>query len=102
MHIAAALGIPTVGIFALKEDFPQRWRPLGERTAVVRPDKIPCTRHCQKALCPRFSCYEAVTAEMVIQGVEAAMRGKSGEEQGLEWEKKSSAARKANRPGATN
>ena len=36
MHVAAAAGAPTVGIFALQSDEPDRWAPLGARTAVVR------------------------------------------------------------------
>ena len=36
MHVAAAVGAPTVGIFALQSDEPDRWAPLGPRTAVVR------------------------------------------------------------------
>ena len=36
MHVAAAVGAPTVGIFALQSDEPERWAPLGARVAVVR------------------------------------------------------------------
>ena len=39
MHVAAAVGAPTVGIFAMQSDEPDRWRPLGaehrDRAAVV-------------------------------------------------------------------
>ena len=31
MHVAAAVGCPTVGIFPFQSDFPDRWAPLGER-----------------------------------------------------------------------
>ena len=36
MHVAAAVGCPTVGIFPFQSDYPERWAPLGTRTAVVR------------------------------------------------------------------
>ena len=32
MHVAAAVGAPTVGIFPFQTDFPERWAPLGERS----------------------------------------------------------------------
>lgn len=41
MHVAAAVGAPTVGIFPLRVDFPERWRPLGPKVAVVR-NSYPC------------------------------------------------------------
>ena len=41
MHVAAAVGCPTVGIFPFQSDFPDRWSPLGTRTAVVRAS-YPC------------------------------------------------------------
>ena len=46
MHVAAAVGAPTVGIFALRTDLPNRWRPLGPQVAVVR------TELCVPALVP--------------------------------------------------
>ena len=59
MHIAAAVGAPTVGIFALRTDLPQRWRPLGPRVAVIGPS-FPCPRWCRKETCRTFDCYRAL------------------------------------------
>lgn len=36
-HIAAAIGLPTIAIFATTD--PRIWRPLGEHVTVVAPDK---------------------------------------------------------------
>jgi len=55
MHVAAAVGAPTVGIFALQSDEPDRWAPNGPRVAVVRPT-YPCPPGHRKETCPDFAC----------------------------------------------
>lgn len=64
MHIAAAAGAPTVGIFALRTDLPHRWRPMGPRVAVIEPD-YPCPG-CRKETCRTFACYAALSPERVV------------------------------------
>jgi heptosyltransferase-2 len=68
MHIAAAVGAPTVGIFALQSDEPDRWRPLGPRTAIVRAT-YPCPAWHRKETCPDFACVRALTAGPVVAAV---------------------------------
>lgn len=70
MHIAAALGIPTVAIFPLKEDFPLRWRPYGTDFEIVRKEKIACTKKCIKAKCTRFECMEEIKVEEVLSALD--------------------------------
>jgi ADP-heptose:LPS heptosyltransferase len=65
MHIAAAAGAPTVGIFALRTDLPQRWRPIGPRVAIIEPD-YPCPGSCRKETCRTFACYAALSPERVV------------------------------------
>ena|GEM_PF-23472 len=67
MHVAAALGVPVVGIFALKEDFPGRWGPLGTRYEVVRPQSWRCSRKCIKEKCQKISCYEEIPPEKILE-----------------------------------
>jgi len=55
MHIAAAVGAPTVGIFALQSDEPDRWAPRGPRVAIVRAT-YPCRPGERKETCPDFAC----------------------------------------------
>lgn len=55
MHVAAAVGTPTVGIFPFQTDYPDRWAPLGERTAVVRPS-FACHRGDSKEHCVDYAC----------------------------------------------
>jgi ADP-heptose:LPS heptosyltransferase len=72
MHIAAAVGAPTVGIFALRTDLPNRWRPLGPRVALVGPD-YPCPPRCRKETCQTFACYAALSAERVVAAAQSLL-----------------------------
>jgi heptosyltransferase-3 len=55
MHVAAATGVPTVGIFPFQSDVPERWAPQGARTAVVRAS-YPCRAGERKETCPDYAC----------------------------------------------
>jgi lipopolysaccharide heptosyltransferase II len=65
MHVAAAVGAPTVGIFALQSDEPDRWAPLGPRTAVVRAT-YPCPPGHRKETCPNFACIAALEVPRIL------------------------------------
>ncbi len=71
MHIAAAVGAPTVGIFALRTDLPQRWRPLGDRVVVVEPS-YPCPPWCRKETCKTFACYRALDPGVIVAAARTA------------------------------
>jgi ADP-heptose:LPS heptosyltransferase len=73
MHIAAAVGAPTVGIFALRTDLPQRWRPLGEHVAIIEPSYA-CPHWCRKETCKSFDCYRALDPDAIV----AAARSVAG------------------------
>ena len=73
MHIAAAVGAPTVGVFALRTDLPNRWRPLGEHVAVIEPS-YPCPVWHRKENCKTFDCYRALDPEAIV----AAARSVAG------------------------
>ncbi|HEY1653844.1 MAG TPA: glycosyltransferase family 9 protein [Candidatus Tumulicola sp.] len=68
MHVAAAVGCPTVGIFPFQSDFPERWAPLGPQTAVVRPF-YRCHRGDTKERCADYAC----VAELDVARVLAAL-----------------------------
>lgn len=70
MHVAAAVGAPTVGIFALQSDEPDRWAPLGPNTTVVRA-VYPCPPGHRKETCPDFACVR----HLDIAGIVAALEG---------------------------
>lgn len=64
MHVAAAVGAPTVGIFPFQSDYPDRWAPLGSRTAIVRPS-YPCHRGDTKERCRDYAC----VANLDVRGI---------------------------------
>lgn len=65
MHIAAALGVPTVAVFGSTD--PKRTGPLGAHTAVVSspPPCSPCfERTCRYG---HYDCLDAVSTESVVE-----------------------------------
>jgi ADP-heptose:LPS heptosyltransferase len=68
VHIAAAVGTPTVVLFGPAE--PHEVRPLSKRTAVVIKDGYPC-RPCDQVHCvqPENTCMDALTVEVVCEQV---------------------------------
>lgn len=76
MHVAAAVGAPTVGIFALQSDEPDRWAPLGPQTAVVRAT-YPCPPAHRKETCPNFACVAALEIPQVLATLERLV-GRAG------------------------
>lgn len=70
MHVAAALGVPTVSIFSPQRgNAPVRWAPIGNRSIILRPEGLSCGR-CGHDPCPDKDCMKRVTLEQV----EAAAR----------------------------
>jgi ADP-heptose:LPS heptosyltransferase len=69
MHVAAAVGCPTVGIFPFQSDFPDRWAPMGPRVAVVRPS-YPCHPGDTKERCADYACVERLDAGRILAAVE--------------------------------
>ena len=78
MHLAAAVGTPVVGIYALDEDFPRRWAPFGVPHQVVRPPRPACPPGCRKPTCPNFQCYLKVGPSEVSQAVRALLPSGKG------------------------
>lgn len=74
MHLAAAVGTPVVGIYALDEDFPKRWAPFGVPHRIVRPPRPACRPGCTKPTCPDFKCYRTVTPASVTESVKELLR----------------------------
>ena len=71
MHVAAAAGARVLGIYAMEEDFPQRWAPLTPTARVLRPQPTGCPAGCRKPTCRDFRCYQTVTPQQVVTEVEA-------------------------------
>ena len=72
MHVAAAVGAPTLGIFALQSDEPDRWAPLGARTAVVRA-VYPCPPEHRKETCPDFACVRNLDVTAIVGALDGLL-----------------------------
>lgn len=70
MHIAAAVGCPTVGIFPFQTDTPERWAPLGPRTAIVRAS-YPCRPGERKETCPDYACIANLDVPRIIAAIDS-------------------------------
>ena len=69
MHVAAAVGCPTVGIFPFQSDYPERWAPAGPHTAVVRPT-YPCHRGDTKENCADYACIANLDIDRIVAETE--------------------------------
>jgi ADP-heptose:LPS heptosyltransferase len=70
MHVAAAVGAPTLGIFPFQSDFPERWGPLGVNTAVVRAT-YPCHSGDTKENCRDYACIANLDIERILAAATA-------------------------------
>lgn len=75
MHIAAALGVPVVAIFALASDFPNRWRPYATEYRIVRTTGFDCPRPCVKETCPRLECLLHIDRDAAIDAARELLAG---------------------------
>src|SRR4029077_494264 len=75
MHMAAAVGTPTVSVFSAR-DFPERWWPCGDGHIVLRRD-APCSP-CFKEICDRdLVCLMAVEERDVLAAVERQLSARN-------------------------
>ncbi len=70
-HIAAVMGVPTISIFALKSDFPNRWKPFGPKVASVVPSENKCGLKCVKERCNTFECYNYIEIKQIVAKIVA-------------------------------
>jgi heptosyltransferase-2 len=71
MHVASALGVPTLAVFGSTE--PQLTGPMGGRSRVLR-HHVPCSP-CFLRECPiDFACMKSITPEAAILAADALLR----------------------------
>ena len=71
MHLASALGVPTLAVFGSTE--PQLTGPMGARSRALR-HHVPCSP-CFLRECPiDFACMKSITPETAIASAEALLR----------------------------
>jgi len=69
MHIAAAVGTPTVALFCpVPETTPVRWGPWGNEAIVLMPRNLKCA-DCQKGNCHKHDPMDDIAEEDVFQAV---------------------------------
>ncbi len=69
MHLAAALGAPTVSLFCpIRVCRPERWGPIGNRHLVIRPPLPWCDR-CRPKRCPHPDCMDLIRIDKVVNAV---------------------------------
>lgn len=68
LHLAASLGVPTVGIFSpIKVQHPTRWRARGAMVSILSPEvSCPAQFKCLYEKCPHFNCMDQVTPKVVF------------------------------------
>ncbi len=66
-HIASALDVPVVAIFAVKSVPIGRWRPWGANHRVMTTGSWICPKACVKETCGRFDCLEHFDAAKVVE-----------------------------------
>ena len=72
MHVAAAVGTPTVGVFPLQADFPDRWAPLGKRVTVVRA-RFPCRPGERMENCPDYLCVQHLAVPQIMEALDGLL-----------------------------
>jgi heptosyltransferase-2 len=74
MHIAAALGVPTISIFdPRRSQSPTRWQPTG--AGVVLHPKVPTCEKCVYEACPYWDCLDRITVATVSQHITRVLAG---------------------------
>ncbi len=69
MHIAAAVGTPTVSLFSpLIVTRPQRWGPIGNKHVVLSP-KLPECKNCRPKHCGHADCLELIPISEVLAAI---------------------------------
>jgi len=71
MHVAAALGVPTIAIFGSTN--PVTTGPVGHQSVIIRKD-VPCSP-CLKTSCPTdFRCMEEIGIDDIYQAAQGMIR----------------------------
>jgi heptosyltransferase I len=68
VHLAASLGVPTVGLYSpVRVQAPVRWGPRGARAEALAP-QVSCPGHhaCLMKECPLYDCMNQITVEQVL------------------------------------
>ena len=71
LHLAAAVGTPTVGVFPPSKTMsPVRWAPPVDNTVILTPERPRCV--CRKS-CRRGDCMDSIPVAKVLRAVKSAL-----------------------------
>ena len=79
LHVASALGVPTVGIYGPKDERIYGPHPPAERSRVVR-SRVPCSP-CTLRRCEHRICMSMVFPEDVVKALREALAAGAGQRQ---------------------
>ncbi|MGI9074359.1 MAG: glycosyltransferase family 9 protein [Bryobacteraceae bacterium] len=72
MHIASAVGTPSISIFSAR-DYPFQWFPAGENDIILRRD-VPCSP-CLAEVCPYgMKCLDLIQVDDVVRALDQQMQ----------------------------
>ncbi len=74
LHLATAVGTPVVALFGAAD--PERTGPIGPGHVVIRAQDLPCVP-CRSRTCANsvfLECMQKISAERVLEGIEAVLR----------------------------
>jgi lipopolysaccharide heptosyltransferase II len=78
MHLAAAVGTPTVAVFCpIFSAGPIRWGPYGEGHEVILPP-VPVCEKCRPERCPHYDCMEKIKADHIVSKALFLLKRKTG------------------------
>lgn len=69
VHISAAVGTPTISIFALNCEVAERWHPYGVPYRIIRTSNFDCDKRCIKEKCEYFKCLLAIDENEVMTAI---------------------------------
>jgi heptosyltransferase-2 len=74
MHLAAAVGTPTVSLFCpIPETTPVRWGPWGNESTVLMP-KSPSCADCDKGICRAHDPMDLIAVSDVLAAVQKHLK----------------------------
>jgi heptosyltransferase-3 len=75
MHLAAAVGTPTLSFFSpVRSCSPRRWGPMGSGGAVIMPPVPECPT-CKGDTCRYFDCMALVEEDKILEALSTALAG---------------------------
>lgn len=76
LHLAAAVGTPTVALFGtIPQTTPVRWGPWGNESTILMPRNLQCP-DCQLGTCRLHDVMDAIKVEEVLDAMEKYITGK--------------------------